>query len=168
MFLLTFNVVCLCGFFIYSLATCLFFLYWYTIFFLSRLGIFCIYITIDASYIYRYQRRYLKPSPINREVLKFIIWFQSVMVNDYTYDSLSYLDNFETAITFNTENNCLMKMVLQICIQANTVLFNKRYRIPKGQSKMNNLEKLATSGIQDEEKQNKNITQYVLDTTMRK
>jgi hypothetical protein len=49
-----------------------------------------------------------------------------------------------------------MKMVLQICIEANTVLFNKRYRILKGQSKMDNLVKLATSGRQDEEKQNKN------------
>ena len=35
---------------------------------------------------------------------------------------------------------------------------NKRQRIPKGQSKMYNLEKLATYGTQDEEKQNKNTT----------
>ena len=34
------------------------------------------------------------------------------------------------------------------------------------QSKMDNPEKLATQGTQDEEKQNKHITQYVLDTTM--
>jgi hypothetical protein len=33
---------------------------------------------------------------------------------------------------------------------------------------MDNPEKLATYGTQDEEKQNKNTTQYVLDTTMRK
>ena len=35
---------------------------------------------------------------------------------------------------------------------------------------MDNLEKLAKQGTQDEEKQNKNknTTQYVLDTTMRK
>jgi hypothetical protein len=33
---------------------------------------------------------------------------------------------------------------------------------------MDNPEKLATLGTQDEEKQNKNTTQYVLDTTMRK
>ena len=33
---------------------------------------------------------------------------------------------------------------------------------------MDNPEKLATKGTQDEEKQNKNTTQYVLDTTMRK
>jgi len=33
---------------------------------------------------------------------------------------------------------------------------------------MNNQEKLATSGTQDEEKQSKNTTQYVLDTTIRK
>ena len=34
---------------------------------------------------------------------------------------------------------------------------HKRYRIPKGQSKMNNTEKLATQGTQDEEKQNYGI-----------
>ena len=45
---------------------------------------------------------------------------------------------------------------------------NKDQRIPKGQSKMGNLEKLATQGKQDEEKQRKNTTQCVLDTTMRK
>jgi hypothetical protein len=33
---------------------------------------------------------------------------------------------------------------------------------------MDNPEKLATYGTQDEEKKNKNTTQYVLDTTMRK
>ena len=33
---------------------------------------------------------------------------------------------------------------------------------------MDNPEKLATQGIQDEEKHNKNTTQYVLDTTIRK
>ena len=33
---------------------------------------------------------------------------------------------------------------------------------------MDNSENLATQGTQDEEKQNKNTTQYVLDTTMRK
>jgi hypothetical protein len=43
------------------------------------------------------------------------------------------------------------------------VLFNKRKRISKGKSKMNNLEKLATYDTQDEEKQNKNTTQCVLD-----
>jgi hypothetical protein len=32
----------------------------------------------------------------------------------------------------------------------------------------NNPEKLATQGTQDEEKQSKNTTQYVLDTTIRK
>jgi hypothetical protein len=41
-------------------------------------------------------------------------------------------------------------------------------RIPKEQSKMDNPEKLATYGTQDEEKQNKNTTQYVLDTTISK
>jgi subtilase family serine protease len=34
--------------------------------------------------------------------------------------------------------------------------------------KMNNSENLATYGTQDEEKQSKNTTQYVLDTTIRK
>jgi hypothetical protein len=33
---------------------------------------------------------------------------------------------------------------------------------------MDNTEKLATYGAQDEEKQNKNTTQYVLDTTIKK
>ena len=33
---------------------------------------------------------------------------------------------------------------------------------------MDNPEKLALYGTQDEEKQNKNTTQYILDTTMRK
>ena len=33
---------------------------------------------------------------------------------------------------------------------------------------MDNQEKLATYGTQDEEKQSKNTTQYVLDTTLRK
>ena len=41
-------------------------------------------------------------------------------------------------------------------------------RIPKGQPKMNNPEKLAAYGTQDEEKQYTNTTQYVSDTTMRK
>ena len=45
---------------------------------------------------------------------------------------------------------------------------NKRQRMLKGQSKMDNPEILATWGTQDEEKQNKNTTQYVLETTMRK
>jgi hypothetical protein len=36
-----------------------------------------------------------------------------------------------------------------------------------GQSKMDNPEKLATYGRQDDEKQSKNTTQYVLDTTVR-
>ena len=41
---------------------------------------------------------------------------------------------------------------------------NKRQRIPKGQSKMDNPDKLATQATQDKDKQNKNTTQYVLDT----
>ena len=46
--------------------------------------------------------------------------------------------------------------------------FNKRQRIQKGQSNMTNPEKLATLGTQDKEKQNKNTTQFVLDTTIHK
>jgi hypothetical protein len=38
----------------------------------------------------------------------------------------------------------------------------------KGQSKMDNLEKLVTYVTQDEEKQHKNIPHYMLDTIMRK
>ena len=44
-------------------------------------------------------------------------------------------------------------------------VLNKRQRTPKGQSKMDNPEKMATQGIQDEDKQNKNTTHYLLDTT---
>ena len=36
------------------------------------------------------------------------------------------------------------------------------------QSIMDNSKKLTTQGTQDEDKQSKNTTQYVLDTTMRK
>jgi hypothetical protein len=44
--------------------------------------------------------------------------------------------------------------------------FNKRQTIPKGQSKMDNPNKLATYGTQDEEKQIHNA--IVLDTTIGK
>ena len=37
---------------------------------------------------------------------------------------------------------------------------NKRQRIPKGKSKMDNPGKPATLGTQDEERQNKNTTHY--------
>ena len=43
---------------------------------------------------------------------------------------------------------------------------NKRSRIPKGQSKKDNPQTLATE--KKEENQNKNTPQYGLDTTMRK
>ena len=46
--------------------------------------------------------------------------------------------------------------------------FNKRQRIQKGQSKMNNPEQLATCSTQDEDEQNKNTTQFALDTTIHK
>ena len=55
-----------------------------------------------------------------------------------------------------------------MCHRIYKTTINKRQRIPKGQSKMDNPEKLATYGTQDQEKQNKNTTQYVLDTTMHK
>ena len=45
---------------------------------------------------------------------------------------------------------------------------NKRYIIPKRQSKMDNAEKLAIQCTQDQANQNKNTTQYVLDTTIGK
>ena len=46
---------------------------------------------------------------------------------------------------------------------------NKRQRIPKGQSAMDNPEKLVTQATQDEDKQFYKITtQYVLDITIRK
>ena len=53
-------------------------------------------------------------------------------------------------------------------IPHNNIRSNKRYIIPKGQSKMNNAEKRATQGTQGEETQNKNTAKYVLDTTIRK
>ena len=49
-----------------------------------------------------------------------------------------------------------------------TSVVNKRQRLPKGQSEKDNPENLATLGTQDEEKQKKNTTQYVLDTSLRK
>ena len=45
---------------------------------------------------------------------------------------------------------------------------NNRRRIPKGQSKMSNPEKLTTQATQDKDKQNINSTQYVLDTSIQK
>jgi hypothetical protein len=47
-------------------------------------------------------------------------------------------------------------------------LINKCQRIQKGKIKMDNPEKLAPQGRQDEEDQSTNTTQYVLDTTTRK
>ena len=49
-----------------------------------------------------------------------------------------------------------------------TTTIYKHQRIQEGQSKMDNPEKLATQSTQDEDKQNKSTTQYVLDTTIRK
>ena len=53
-------------------------------------------------------------------------------------------------------------------INFNENILNKRQRIPKRQSKMDNPETLATQVTKDEEKQNKNTTQYVPDNTTRK
>ena len=47
-------------------------------------------------------------------------------------------------------------------------VLNKRQRIPKGQSKMDNPEKLTTLGTQDEEKQSKKSQHNMLHTTIRK
>ena len=54
------------------------------------------------------------------------------------------------------------------CAGIQHYLIDKSQRIPKGQSKMNNSEKLATQGTLDKDKQNKNTTEYVLDITTRK
>ena len=48
---------------------------------------------------------------------------------------------------------------LEQCIKETEV--NKHQRTPKGQSKMDNPEKLATYGTQGEEKQNNNTTHYM-------
>ena len=49
------------------------------------------------------------------------------------------------------------------------LLINKRQRTQKGQSIMDNPQKLATQSTQDEAKKaKKNTTQYVLDTIIRK
>jgi hypothetical protein len=45
---------------------------------------------------------------------------------------------------------------------------NKCYRKPKGQSQIDNPEKVSTENTQDEVKQDNNTRQYVLDTTMYK
>ena len=54
------------------------------------------------------------------------------------------------------------------CCNKETSCYYKCQRIPKGQSKMDNPEKLATYGTQYKEKQSKKTTQYVLDTTILK
>ena len=45
---------------------------------------------------------------------------------------------------------------------------NKRKRLPKREPTMDNPVKLAIQPTQDEENQNKNTTQYMLGTTIRK
>ena len=59
-------------------------------------------------------------------------------------------------------NESLKMDTLSLCY------INKRQRIQNGQSYIDNPEKLTIKGTQDEDKQNKNTTQYVLDTTIRK
>ena len=62
--------------------------------------------------------------------------------------------------TINKTNNYHSPQTIEHKKDDDIYVGNKRQRIPKGQSKKgNNLEKLATKGTQDEEKQNKNITQ---------
>ena len=78
------------------------------------------------------------------------------------------------------QKQIFMSMILdEICEE---LYVNKRQRIPKVQSEMDNPEKKATQGPQDQEKHNttqrnrqhrvhktkKNTTQYVLDATVRK
>jgi hypothetical protein len=50
----------------------------------------------------------------------------------------------------------------------NYIIQNKRWRITKGQSKIDIPEKLATQVTQDEKKNPKNTTQNVFNTTMRR
>ena len=53
-------------------------------------------------------------------------------------------------------------------LKSSLFVLNKRKRLPKREPKMDNPIKLAIQRTHDEENQNKNTTQYVLDTTMRK
>ena len=53
-------------------------------------------------------------------------------------------------------------------LKSSLSVLNKRKRLPKREPKMDNPVKLAIQRTQDEENQNKNTTQYVLNTTMRK
>jgi hypothetical protein len=59
---------------------------------------------------------------------------------------------------------CLTVLIIKSVIS----YLNKRKRIPKGKSKMDHPEKLATLGTEDEDKQSKNTTQYELDATTHK
>ena len=63
-------------------------------------------------------------------------------------------------------------MVSSLCstsgIHGAKFVTNKRQRIQRGQYKMVYPEKLATQGTQDEIKQNKNTTHYVLDSATRR
>jgi hypothetical protein len=52
--------------------------------------------------------------------------------------------------------------ILRVVLNCQTT--NKRLRKPKGQSKMDNPEKLATKRTQEEEKQDNQETQTALDT----
>ena len=59
-----------------------------------------------------------------------------------------------------------MMMMMMMIIPV--LYINVREHRSKWQSKLDNPEKLATYCTQDEEKQSKNTTQYVLDATIRK
>ena len=56
----------------------------------------------------------------------------------------------------------------KLCEKKCTKFINKRQRTPMGKSKMDNPEKLATCGAQNEDKQKKNTAQHMLDTTIHK
>ena len=68
-------------------------------------------------------------------------------------------------LTCAAEENDTCPQTHSLCLKH---IINTDQRIPKGQSKMDNPVKQATQSTEDEDKQNKNNTQDVLDTTIRK
>ena len=62
--------------------------------------------------------------------------------------------------------NYTLRLLITPLVSLNFI--NKPYWIPMGQSKKDNPEKMAINGAQDEDKQNKNTTQYMLDITIPK
>ena len=62
--------------------------------------------------------------------------------------------------------DCRSEIEIMYTKQGISRLLDERQGTPNGHSKKDNPEKLATQGTQDEDKQNKNTTQNVLNTTM--